>query len=113
MADLFTLFLSAFELPVGNSQGSSPVERSTPKSISGVFSSGVDLSRMRSFAKTIVYLSGIGSGSSSVLSRTEALADILEQYYHPSNGGKWTRSLQRFLDNFYHYFASRVSKEKQ
>ncbi len=41
--------------------------------------------------------------------RLERLVDLLEQYFHPSNGGRWTSSLSRFLRHLMENFMKRLA----
>ncbi|PHU12877.1 Proteasome activator subunit 4 [Capsicum chinense] len=43
----------------------------------------------------------------------EKLVNLLEQYYHPSNGGRWTYSLERFLFHLVNIFQKRLQNEQQ
>ena len=40
--------------------------------------------------------------------RFELLVDLLEQYFHPSNGGRWTNSLSSLLRNLMENFMKRI-----
>ncbi|KAL3680307.1 hypothetical protein R1sor_023263 [Riccia sorocarpa] len=111
LPDLFTHILTSFEVPVGKSGTSSPIGRGISREIVLAFNGGdwaVPVSKY--FAKAIVYLLKPNS-------RTEAhlgsLIDLLEQYYHPSNGGPWTRSLERFLHYLVYYFQKRLAFEQR
>ncbi|KAK9865395.1 hypothetical protein WJX84_009143, partial [Apatococcus fuscideae] len=65
-------------------------------------------------AKLAVYLLGQGQqdGSGTALAHVERLIDLLEQYYHPSNGGSWTKSLASFLENFLFHLGKRIVSER-
>jgi proteasome activator subunit 4 len=43
-----------------------------------------------------------------VTARLDRLVDVLEQYFHPSNGGRWTASLSRFMRNLMDFFSRRL-----
>jgi proteasome activator subunit 4 len=60
-------------------------------------------------AKSVVLLYG---RYESVRPRFESLVDYLEQYYHPSNGGTWTSSLERLLRFLVMSFLKRLASEK-
>ncbi|KAK9269629.1 hypothetical protein L1049_001406 [Liquidambar formosana] len=57
-----------------------------------------------------VYLLKPGS---SAQEHFEKLVNLLEQYYHPSNGGRWTYSLERFLYYLVYTFQKRLQHEQQ
>ncbi|GBG77688.1 hypothetical protein CBR_g24134 [Chara braunii] len=105
---LFALFLNAFEVPVGKCQAQSPIHRGAPSEAMRMFwpnQSGV-LSKI--ITKAIVLLLGPGS---SAQERFDTLVNFLEQYYHPSNGGSWTSSLERLLRYLVYYFHKRLAYE--
>jgi proteasome activator subunit 4 len=37
----------------------------------------------------------------------------ISRYYHPSNGGSWTQSLERFLHHMVNNFLKRLAKEQR
>lgn len=49
--------------------------------------------------------------SDSAILHLEKLVALLEQYYHPSNGGKWTRELWQFLKNMLKQFTIQLTKQ--
>lgn len=39
--------------------------------------------------------------------------EICFRFYHPSNGGSWTRSLEQLLRFLFAYFLGRLAKEQR
>ncbi|KAL2630922.1 hypothetical protein R1flu_015608 [Riccia fluitans] len=103
-----THILRAFEVPVGKSGTSSPVGRGISREIVLAFKSLSPVSKY--YAKAIVYMLKPNSSAGNHLS---SLIDLLEQYYHPSNGGPWTSSLERFLYYLVYYFQKRLAFEQR
>ncbi|CAA6670753.1 unnamed protein product [Spirodela intermedia] len=58
-----------------------------------------------------IYIHLLKPGNSAQL-YFEKLTNILEQYYHPSNGGRWTYSLERFLRHLTISFQKRLHREQ-
>uniref|UniRef100_A0A0D6R2L6 Proteasome activator subunit 4 n=1 Tax=Araucaria cunninghamii TaxID=56994 RepID=A0A0D6R2L6_ARACU len=108
---LFTRFLNLFEVPVANTSASYPFSRhDIPRSTISMFCSINLVTPMREIAKSIVFLLKPG-GSAQVY--FENMVSLLEQYYHPSNGGWWSYSLERFLRYLVFYFQKRLSEEQR
>jgi hypothetical protein len=63
----------------------------------------------KAIAKSVVYLL---KPKSLALKQFEKLINFLEQFYHPSNGGRWTYSLERFLRYLVFYFERRLQHEQ-
>ncbi|KAH7373268.1 hypothetical protein KP509_17G047600 [Ceratopteris richardii] len=105
---LFTNFLNAFEVPVGKSGVRSPIYRRVPAEIKHAFHTNWSPGLSTLSAKSIVYLL---SPRGSTQSHFDTMVEFLEQYYHPSNGGSWTGSLQRFLRLLVFYFMKRLQNE--
>ncbi|XP_020110072.1 proteasome activator subunit 4 [Ananas comosus] len=106
---LFTRFLNMFEVPVSNGRGSYPFPMGVPRNTRFLFSSKSG-TPSKAIAKSIVYLLKPRSAAQEYFER---LADLLEQYYHPSNGGRWTHSLERFLRYLVVYFQKRLQNEQR
>eukprot|EP00257_Ricinus_communis_P023552 XP_015583567.1 proteasome activator subunit 4 [Ricinus communis] len=106
---LFTRYLNMFEVPVANGSGSYPFSVDVPRNTRFLFSNKT-VTPAKAIAKSIVYLLKPGS---SALEHFEKLVDLLEQYYHPSNGGRWTYSLERFLLYLVITFQKRLQNEQQ
>ncbi|KAG0467335.1 hypothetical protein HPP92_018915 [Vanilla planifolia] len=105
---LFTRYLNMFEVPVSTGNGSYPFPLEVPRNTRFLFSSKMG-TPAKSIAKSIVYLLKPGSSSQE---HFERLAFLLEQYYHPSNGGRWTYSLERFLRYLIISFQKRLQHEQ-
>uniref|UniRef100_A0A5B7B961 Putative proteasome activator subunit 4 n=2 Tax=Davidia involucrata TaxID=16924 RepID=A0A5B7B961_DAVIN len=107
---LFTRYLNMFEVPVanGNGNGSYPFSVDVPRYTRFLFSNRA-VTPARAIAKSIVYLLKPGG---SALQHFEKLVNLLEQYYHPSNGGRWTYSLERFLLYLVIMFQKRLQHEQ-
>lgn len=94
------------QVPVGKSQAQSPIDRGAPREMARMFA-GQSLSEH--IAASVVLLYG---RYPSVRPRFEAFVDYLEQYYHPSNGGTWTNTLERVLRYLVMSFLKRLASEK-
>ncbi|XP_040985740.1 proteasome activator subunit 4-like isoform X1 [Juglans microcarpa x Juglans regia] len=106
---LFTRYLNMFEVPVANGSGSYPFSMDVPRNTRFLFSNKT-VTPAKAIAKSIVYLLKPGS---SIQEHFEKLVNLLEQYYHPSNGGRWTYSLERFLFHLTIQFQKRLQHEQQ
>lgn len=107
---LFSNFVRSFEVPVGKAGAWCPVNRQESRECSLAFYSRWSSSPSKEMAKSIVYLIKNGSATQGYL---ETLIDLLEQFYHPSNGGSWTGSLERLLRYLFAYFLDRLAKEQR
>ncbi|KAJ4793820.1 Proteasome activator subunit 4 [Rhynchospora pubera] len=105
---LFTRFLNMFEVPVSNGTGSYPFPMEAPKNMRFLFSSK-SVTPAKAIAKSIVYLLKPDGAAQLYFER---LTNLLEQYYHPSNGGRWTYTLERFLRYLVIYFQKRLQGEQ-
>jgi len=117
--ELFTRFLWSFSVPVGTSSAKPPVSRQTPQECEGLF--GIERSPLQcSCAKAIVFLLSAPAPSAELsvsgaaaceppgegaMARLERMADMLENYFHPSNGGQWTSSLSHWLHFLMEYYV--------
>ncbi|KAJ8640128.1 hypothetical protein MRB53_016822 [Persea americana] len=106
---LFTHYLNMFEVPIASGSGSYPFSINVPRNTRFLFSSKV-VTPATAIAKSIVYLLKPGSSAQVYF---ENMANLLEQYYHPSNGGRWTYSLERFLRYLVINFQKRLRHEQQ
>ncbi|XAR56842.1 hypothetical protein NMG60_11037463 [Bertholletia excelsa] len=106
---LFTRYLNMFEVPVANGNGSYPFAVDVPRN-TRLFFSNRSATPAKAIAKSIVNLLRPGS---SAQQHFEKLVNLLEQYYHPSNGGRWTQSLDRFLFYLVITFEKRLQHEKK
>ncbi|XP_058208862.1 proteasome activator subunit 4 isoform X1 [Rhododendron vialii] len=105
---LFTRYLNMFEVPVANGNGSNPFSVDVPRNTRFLFSNKA-ATPAKAIAKSIVHLLKPGS---SAQQHFEKLVNLLEQYYHPSNGGRWTYSLERFLQYLVTAFHKRLQHEQ-
>ncbi|CAJ2640178.1 unnamed protein product [Trifolium pratense] len=105
---LFAKYLNMFEVPVANGSGSYPYSLDVPRNTRFLFSNRTS-TPAKAIAKSIVYMLKPGS---SAKQHFEKLVNILEQYYHPSNGGRWTYSLERFLYHLVIQFQKRLQNEQ-
>lgn len=108
---LFTQYLNMFEVPVANNSGPYPFSRDdVPRSTIYAFCQSKLVTPSKEIAKSIVYLLKPGGSAQAYL---EKMVDLLEQYYHPSNGGRWSYSLERFLRYLVYYFQKRLAQEQR
>ncbi|XP_039119734.1 proteasome activator subunit 4 isoform X1 [Dioscorea cayenensis subsp. rotundata] len=105
---LFSRYLNMFEVPVSNANGSYPFPLEVHRNTRFLFSSKMG-SPAKAIAKSIVQLLKPGSLAQE---NFERLANLLEQYYHPSNGGRWSYSLERFLRHLVIAFQKRLQQEQ-
>ncbi|XP_030548961.2 LOW QUALITY PROTEIN: proteasome activator subunit 4 [Rhodamnia argentea] len=106
---LFARYLNMFEVPVANGSASYPFSVDVPRYTRFLFPNKTT-TPAKAIAKAIVYSLKPGSSAQEHL---EKLINILEQYYHPSNGGRWTYSLERFLFYMVVTFQKRLHCEQQ
>jgi proteasome activator subunit 4 len=97
-------------VPVGKAGAWSPVQRHIPHEVAVAFDSRSSLTFSKVYGKSIVYLLTPGGSAQGHL---ETLVDLLEQFYHPSNGGSWTGSLERLLRCLFCYFLQRLDNEQR
>ncbi|XP_021740798.1 proteasome activator subunit 4-like [Chenopodium quinoa] len=106
---LFAKYLNMFEVPVANGASSYPYSVNVPRNTRFLFSNKTS-TPSKAIAKSIVYLLRPGS---SAQEQFDKLINLLEQYYHPSNGGRWTYSLERFLLYLVIMFQKRLQHEQK
>ncbi|KNA18101.1 hypothetical protein SOVF_073840 isoform A [Spinacia oleracea] len=106
---LFAKYLNMFEVPVANGSSSYPYSVNVPRNTRFLFSNKTS-TPSKAIAKSIVYLLRPGS---SAQEHFDKLVNLLEQYYHPSNGGRWTYSLERFLLYLVIMFQKRLQHEQK
>lgn len=105
---LFTRYLNMFEVPISSGNGSYPFPVEVPGNTRFLFSSKTR-TLSKAIAKSVVYLL---KPKSLAFEYFEKLINFLEQFYHPSNGGRWTYSLERFLRYLVVYFEKRLQHEQ-
>ncbi|XP_042004596.1 proteasome activator subunit 4-like [Salvia splendens] len=108
LPDLFNIYLNMFEVPVANGTGSYPFSIDVPGNTRFLFANR-SVSQAKAIAKSIVYLLKPGGSAQWHFAK---LANLLEQYYHPSNGGRWTYSLERLLFHLVNTFQKRLQHEQ-
>ncbi|KAF9673186.1 hypothetical protein SADUNF_Sadunf11G0122400 [Salix dunnii] len=106
---LFSRYLNMFEVPVANGSASYPYSVDVPRYTRFLFSNKTS-TPAKAIAKSIVYLLKPGGAAQE---HFEKLGNLLEQYYHPSNGGRWTYSLERFLFHLVIMFQKRLQREQK
>uniref|UniRef100_A0A6N2L9H7 Proteasome activator Blm10 middle HEAT repeats region domain-containing protein n=1 Tax=Salix viminalis TaxID=40686 RepID=A0A6N2L9H7_SALVM len=106
---LFSRYLNMFEVPVANGSASYPYSVDVPRYTRFLFSNKTS-TPAKAIAKSIVYLLKPGGAAQE---HFEKLGNLLEQYYHPSNGGRWTYSLERFLFHLVIMFQKRLLREQK
>ncbi|KAL9382859.1 hypothetical protein Peur_023182 [Populus x canadensis] len=105
---LFSRFLNMFEVPLANGSASYPFSVDVPRYTRFLFSHKTS-TPAKAIAKSIVYLLKPGGAAQELFGK---LGNLLEQYYHPSNGGRWTYSLERFLLHLVIMFQKRLQHEQ-
>ncbi|XP_057765375.1 proteasome activator subunit 4 isoform X2 [Salvia miltiorrhiza] len=108
LPDLFNIYLNMFEVPVANGSGSYPFSIDVPRNTRFLFANR-SVTPSKAIAKSIVYLLKHGGSAQRHFAK---LANLLEQYYHPSNGGRWTYSLERLLFHLVNTFQKRLQHEQ-
>ncbi|KAL8135505.1 hypothetical protein AgCh_010229 [Apium graveolens] len=106
---LYSRYLNMFEVPVANGHGSYPFPVDVPRNTRFLFSNRT-VTPSKAIAKSIVYLLKPGGAAQE---HFEKLVNLLEQFYHPSNGGRWTYSLERFLFHLVASFQKRLQNEQK
>ena len=113
--ELANRFLWAFNLPVGTATASPPFSGAAPGMCVALFDEYVG-SRSGAAAHSLIYLlgrcaEGTAASDDSALTAFESTVALLEQYYHPSNGGKWTSGLAVFLRESSAHLCQRLVTE--
>lgn len=105
---LFAKYMNMFEVPVASGASSYPYSVDVPRNTRFLFSNKTS-TPTKAIAKSIVYLLRPGCSAQDYFDK---LINLLEQYYHPSNGGRWTYSLDRFLLYVVLMFRKRLQCEQ-
>ena len=94
-AHLRTVALWFMEVPVGGGEGACPFGRRTSSRAAYLFNRSVNDAeqRCRVAAKTLAYRLDDAGGADAM----DAMVDVVENYAHPSNAGRWTQNLALFL----------------
>jgi hypothetical protein len=109
-------FLWAFNLPVGSATSSPPFSGTAPGMCAALFGDYIG-SRTAAAAHSFIYLigrcpEGTPADDDGALGALESTVALLEQYYHPSNGGKWTAGLALFLRETAGHLCQRLVAER-
>ena len=118
-AYLHTVALWFMEVPVGGGEGACPFGRRTPGRAAYLFGRSVNDGERRATyaAKYLAHrvadesASELGDGGRSAPADFEALVDVLENYAHPSNAGRWTQTIALFLSAAVKSFRERCADE--
>ena len=106
------------EVPVGGGEGACPFGRRTSSRAAYLFSRSVNDSEQRCkyAAKYLAYrlpserdVEKDADAAERAIRAVEALVDIVENYAHPSNAGRWTNTLAQFLSHAVKYVRKRVA----
>lgn len=117
-------FLWAFNVPVGPASANPPFSAGAPAIIEALFANDMQ-SRSASIAKALIYSIGRGNVTSEAMAMAsmevenrdpglvclETAVAMFEQYYHPSNGGKWSSSLAMFMRELAFHLCRRLVAE--
>ena len=116
--ELRSMCLWFMEVPVGGGEGACPFGRRTSSRAADLFSRSVNDSEQRCkyAAKYLAYrlpserdVEKDADAAERAIRAVEALVDIVENYAHPSNAGRWTNTLAQFLTHAVKYFRKRVA----
>ncbi|KAL4431419.1 hypothetical protein ABPG75_006675 [Micractinium tetrahymenae] len=116
LPQLFTRFMWAFEVPVGAASGTPPFSYPAPGLCQLLFHAE-QKSRSSCIAKATIYLLGRGGRTAEgqledpVLGQLRALVTLMEQYYHPSNSGRWSGTLSNFMKECTNHLCKRLVAE--
>ncbi|GAX74187.1 hypothetical protein CEUSTIGMA_g1636.t1 [Chlamydomonas eustigma] len=117
---IFTYTISQLEVPVGTSSGASPISGvHTPRRALRILMPLLIESESSISAVTVVHLlkscpkerPHTNVTSAAALSNLQHLVCLLEQYYHPSNSGKWSRHLGSLLRHLVKTFTKQLAKQ--
>lgn len=103
---LYSHIVAAFKLPLGSAAPQSPVERRCPHHLVFLMSDKT----ITSAATIAVYTQT--PRCPSALTHLYRLVTLISNFFHPSNGGRWTSSLGSFLCHFANSLVNRVSAER-
>jgi len=114
--ELCNRYLWAFNLPVGSATSSPPFSGTAPGMCASLFGDYIG-SRTAAAAHSFIYLigrcpEGTPADEDAALGALENTVALLEQYYHPSNGGKWTGGLALFLRETAGHLCQRLVAER-
>lgn len=104
--ELFARIVASFKLPLGSAAPQSAVERRAPQHCQFLLSD-----RMISSSGIFVAYA-LSPKQPEVLQHFRRIIALVANFFHPSNGGRWTGLLGSFLHNFTISFCSRVTNER-
>ncbi|KAJ3146965.1 hypothetical protein HDU86_008326 [Geranomyces michiganensis] len=115
---IFSAGLTSFCLPVGTGSNGNPAGaqagRTAALSAGGIADSYSQKAAIDPFAKFVVWAARpaiVDTANTSILLRLNELIHAVETYYHPSNAGRWSYGLARFLQMLSYHFLRRVRLE--
>jgi Proteasome-substrate-size regulator, mid region/Domain of unknown function (DUF3437) len=103
---MYSRIVASFRLPLGPDAPQSPTERRCPHHCTFMLSD-----RTIAAAATIVVYTQSPRFPEAAL-YFERLLSLVENFFHPSNGGRWTSYLGSFLQAVSSYLAARVTAER-
>ncbi|KAJ3175354.1 hypothetical protein HDU87_006306 [Geranomyces variabilis] len=116
--NIFSAGLSCFSLPVGTGSNGNPAGaqagRTPALNGGGVADSYSQKAAIDPFAKFIVWAARpteVDNANTNILLRLNELIHAVETYYHPSNAGRWSYGLARFLQMLSYHFLRRLRQE--
>lgn len=111
--------LWAFNVPVGPASATPPFSAGALTIFEALFANDMQ-SRSASIAKALIYSIGRDNMTSEAMELDvrdpglvclETTVAMFEQYYHPSNGGKWSSSLAMFMRELAFHLCRRLVAE--
>lgn len=103
---LYSCLAASFKLPLGSAAPQSPVERRCPHHLAFMLSD----KSMAAAANIAVYTQSVHAPAALV--HFKRLISLISNYFHPSNGGRWTPSLGSFLYHLASALVNRVLSER-
>lgn len=103
---LFARIVASFKLPLGSAAPQSAVERRTPQHCQFLLADRM----ISSSALFVAY--ALSPRQPEFLHHFRRIVALIANFFHPSNGGRWTGLLGSFLHNFSVAFCARVTNER-
>lgn len=107
LSHIYSRLVKAFHLPLGAIAPQSPIERRCPHHCLFL----LDL-RMVHCAPAFV-INTLSPQRPETMEYFERLFALIANYFHPSNGGRWSGALGTFLTNTTSFLCSRVCEERK
>lgn len=104
------MLLDVFDVPIGTATKKKNSKGAVPLRAENWFPNK-DVARERSAAKCIIYLLRNDKTNSTILPYVTQMINLLEQFFHPSNGGDWTASLTLFLKHLVQHLMKVISSQ--